>query len=291
MHARARHHTKHVLVPHKGNDYRPHLIRPAGLAAVLAFALILQVVYGFVTTGHLEVLGRVSNITTQSLVNDTNNERTKEGLSTLALNDTLSQAAFLKAQDMFENDYWAHNSPSGVTPWKWLGDVGYNYSIAGENLAKNYPTANATVVAWMNSETHRANILNERYTDVGFAVVDGELEGRDTTLVVAYYGAPVVAAAVQGEESTPVEIAAPVSTGTNPAGYFASALQSLNPMSILALGLLAIVGIVAVAAHHYRDKLPKTWKKSWRLHHGMYTLVGVIGLGVLVVLATGGGSI
>jgi hypothetical protein len=281
------------LVPLKGNQYRPHLIRPAGLSIVLAFALLLQVAYGFVTTGHLEVLGRVTNVTTEELVIGTNDERTKEGMSALQLNNTLSRAAFLKAQDMFANDYWAHVSPSGVTPWKWLGDVGYNYSVAGENLAKNYPTASATVDAWMNSETHKANILNNQYTDIGFAVVDGDLAGRPTTLVVAYYGAPVSTVAVQGEKKTaPIEIAAPVSSGgSNPIGYFASALQSLNPMSVLSLGLLAIVGIVAVAAHHYRDKLPKTWRKSWKLHHGMYTLVGVVGVGALIVLATGGGSI
>ena len=61
------------------------------------------------------------------------------------MNPKLNEAAQLKAQDMFRYNYWAHTSPRGVEPWKWLGDVGYTYSIAGENLAKNYPTAVATV--------------------------------------------------------------------------------------------------------------------------------------------------
>jgi len=117
------------------------------------------------------------------------------------------------------------------------------------------------------------------------------LDGRSTTLVVAYYGAPA-SVAVQGSETDKVVYAAPVSDGVgNPLTYFGSALQSLSPATLGALALFAIVGFVAVAAHHYRKKLPASWRKTWRLHHGMYTLIGVIGLGVIVVLATGGGQI
>lgn len=287
----ARHHTRRLLIPHKSNNYRPHLIRSQGIIAVLVIALVAQLIYGFATTGRLEILGRVSNIETTDLLSKTNEERVKEGAQALVLNESLSQAAFLKAQDMFMNDYWAHTSPSGVKPWKWLADVGYNYSVAGENLAKNYPTAPATVAAWMNSETHRANIVNNKYTDVGFAVVDGELEGRETTLVVAFYGAPVTQAATQGASTAQVEYAAPVSGQVSPLSYFGSAVQSLSPVTIISLGLLGLMAIIGVVAHHYRDRMPKAWKQSWKLHHGLYTFWGMLALGVLVIVATGGGSI
>lgn len=288
-----RKHLKHALVPHKGNHYRPHLVRLHGITAVLVIAVLLQVVYGFVSSGRLEVLGRVSSISASDLLTDTNNERAESSLPGLKVNESLSQAAFLKAQDMFANNYWAHTSPNGITPWKWLGDAGYNYDVAGENLAKNYPTADATVAAWMNSETHRANILNAKYQDVGFAVVDGVLDGRNTTLVVAYYGTPAEVAVEGAEDTTPsVVFAAPVEPGVgNPLTYFGTALQSLTPATLGALGLLAIVAAVAVAAHHYRKKLPVAWRRSWKLHHGMYTLSGVVGLALVIVLATGGGSI
>ncbi len=294
---RVAHHARTLLVPHKTNDYRPHLIRLHGIIAVLVIALLAQVVYGFATTGQLSVLGRAADISTAELLVDTNKERQDQGLSTLTLNDQLSQAAYLKAQDMFANNYWAHVSPSGVQPWKWFGDVGYNYSVAGENLAKNYPTAPATVAAWMGSETHRANILNGAYNEIGFAVVDGTLEGQSTTLVVALYGTPATAAAVEGQvEGSTVQpgrfAVSTVSDGsTGPVTYFGSALLALSPVTIMVLGLLAVVAIVGVAAHHYREKLPKTWKKSWRLHHGMYTFVGMISLGILVILASGAGQI
>lgn len=289
--SRVRHQAKHVLVPHKENEYRPHLIRAHGLIAVLVVALFSQMVYGFFTTGNVSILGRVSDIQTAELLADTNQRREQVGAEALVINPQLSDAAFLKAQNMFKEQYWAHVSPSGIQPWKWFGDVGYNYSYAGENLAKNYPSAQATVQAWMNSATHRENILNAHYKDVGFAVVDGNLNGEATTLVVALYGAPATVAAVNAASVQPTSFAAPSIASANPFMYFGSALEALSPVTIGILGLLAVVAIVGVIAHHYRKKLPKAWQKSWRTHHGMYTFVGMIVLGVLIIIATGGGSI
>jgi len=287
-------HLRKALVPHKGNHYRPHLVRLHGITAVLVVAVLMQVAYGFVSSGRLEVLGRVSSISASDLLADTNEQRAESSLPALKVNDELSAAAFMKAKDMFANNYWAHTSPNGITPWKWIGDAGYNYDVAGENLAKNYPTAQATVDAWMNSTTHRANILNTKYQDIGFAVVDGILDGRDTTLVVAYYGTPATAAAVEGaSDNTPAIVyAAPVQPGVgNPLTYFGTALQSMSPATLGSLALLAIVGAVAVAAHHYRKKLPVSWRRTWKLHHGMYTLAGTVGLALVIVFATGGGQI
>jgi len=286
------HHVKQTLVPRKGNQFRPHLVRPSGLTLVLALIVIAQFTYSFATTGGIQVLGRISDVDTPGLLQKTNDQRVEEGLAPLVTNDQLNKAAYLKAQDMIQNNYWAHTSPNGTTPWKWLADVDYNYSVAGENLAKNYPTSAATVEAWMNSPSHRDNIMNSSYTQVGFATIDGTLEGRPTSLVVAFYGTPSTATAVNGETtSAQVFAAAPIGSGSTPVGYFASAAQSLSPVSIIALGILAIVAIVAVAAHQYRQKLPMGWRKSWKLHHGLYTFGGMIVLGILIVLATGGGQI
>lgn len=294
IHARVRSHAKQVLVPHKANDYRPHLIRAHGIIAVLVIALLAQVVYGFVTTGQLSVLAKESNIQTTELLMATNVEREKVGAGDLQISAPLSDAAFLKAQNMFAEQYWAHVSPSGTEPWKWFGDVGYNYSYAGENLAKNYPTSDATVTAWMNSPTHRENLLKKEYVDVGFAVVSGELNGERTTLIVALYGAPAVAVAATATQQAPQPTFAAstvASTTQNPLAYFGTTLEALSPVTIVVLGLLAVVAIVGVIAHHHRAKLPKALKKSWRMHHGMYTFLGMISLGVLIIIATGGGSI
>lgn len=290
---KVRKHLKGALVPHKGNHYRPHLVRLHGITAVLVLAVLMQLAYGFISDGRVEVLGRVSSISASDLLTDTNTARAQSSLPSLRPNDELTSAAFAKAKDMFANNYWAHTSPSGVTPWKWLGDAGYNYDVAGENLAKNYPTSQATVDAWMASPTHRANILNTKYQDIGLAVVDGILDGRPTTLVVAYYGAPATAAVEGAKDTTPAVVyAAPVEQGVgNPLTYFGTALQSLTPATLGTLALLTLVGAVAVAAQHYRKKLPVAWRRSWKLHHGMYTLVGTVGLALVIVFATGGGSI
>lgn len=285
-------HVRHLLIPHKGNHYRPHLVRLHGITAVLVLALFMQLAYGFFTAGRLEVLGRVSNISASELLADTNAARKESSLPELKINDELSQAAFLKGRDMLANNYWAHTSPSGITPWKWLADTGYNYDVAGENLAKNYPTAEATIEAWMASASHRANILNAKYQDVGFAVVDGLLDGRDATLIVAYYGTPASAAAVAGTGDNKVVYAPAVNNGVgNPLAYFGTALQSLSPATLGALGMFVVVGLVALLAHHYRKKLPASWRKSWRQHHGMFTLAGLVGLALVMILATGGGQI
>ena len=277
------------LIPSRYNDYRPYLTRRWGLLAMLLVGVLLQLAYNTIVNGEFAVLGRSSNITVSELIEKTNQERQKAGLGELSLSQTLNDAAFSKAQDMFENNYWAHNSPSGVTPWKWLADVGYNYDVAGENLAKNFPDAGATVNAWMASPSHKANILDARYQDVGFAITDGVIDGKSTTIVVAYYGRPVSVAAAS--TTTPALNAAAVGVSLNPLTYFGSAIQSLSPATIGALALIGIASIIALLAHRYRRQLPKAWQKSWKIHHGLYKFGGLMFIAIVTVLAIGGGQI
>lgn len=280
------HRAKHVFVPHKGNDYRPHLIRTSGLTIILAIIIVMQLGYGPIIRGNVGVLGRQSNITISDLVSDTNKQRQVASLKPLELSDKLNQAAFLKAKDMFNHQYWAHTSPIGVTPWKWLADVGYNYGAAGENLAKNFNDADSTVTAWMASPTHRANILNGQYSQVGFAVADGMLNGQDTTLVVAYYGSPASASSI----SSPQQYVGNLGTG-GPLTTFGIAIQSLSPAALGTLALLVVVIFVSAAAHHYRYLLPKRFKTGWRRHHGAYKMAAACLLAILVIAVSSGGQI
>src|SRR5690606_29240443 len=111
---------------------------------------------------------------------------------------------------------------------KWLNDVNYKYSVAGENLAKNFADSSSTVDAWLASDTHRANVLEKRYTEVGFAVVQDVMNGRSTVLVVAYYALPSdQTVAVAGTQQ--VNLGGSGEGGLNPARYFASAVDSLSP--------------------------------------------------------------
>lgn len=280
---------KHLLVPHKGNEYRPHLIRWQGLSIVLALMLMVQIGYGFVTTGKVDVLGRSSDITVSGLLKETNQARTQAGLSELTLNEKLNAAAYAKAKDMFEKNYWAHDSPTGVKPWKWLADADYNYDFAGENLAKNYINSRATLDAWLASSTHRANVLGKDYTDVGFAVVEDTLNGKDTTVVVAFYASPATTQAAGVLSDT---VFAPIgSTATDSLSYFAAVFRSFTPATLVIFALLFIIMIVSMVAHHYRFKLPKRFQKTWKLHHGAYKALGVGVVIVLLVISTSTGQI
>ncbi len=120
----------------------------------------------------------------------TNQQRTNAGLNPLSLNQQLNEAATAKANDMLTHNYWAHVSPSGVTPWNFIQKTNYKYKVAGENLASGYNTAKGVVDGWMNSPSHRKNILNSKLCEVGFGVVSGKLQGKDTTIVVQMLACP-----------------------------------------------------------------------------------------------------
>ncbi len=284
-------HIKMVFVPHKANQYRPHLIRRYGLAVVLLLVIGMQVGYNVAITGR--VLGAKASISTQSLLASTNTQRADNHLPVLTMNDQLSQAAFLKAQDMFQGQYWAHVSPSGTTPWHWFGEAGYNYSYAGENLARNFSTADAATVAWMASSEHRANILDTHYTQVGFAVVDGTIDGKPTSLIVALYGEPastVATTSVAGVQVPHVEAAA--ATGTmSLVTRFGVALQSITPAALGSMMLILVVTGVALLAHTYRKKLPIALKRTWYRHHGIVKAGGMLSLCLVVVFLYSGGQI
>jgi uncharacterized protein YkwD len=103
-----------------------------------------------------------------------NAERQGKGVAALVLDGTLTQIARERAADMAKNNYFSHTSPSGQTAFNLLGGSGYVYTVAGENLARNnYPedqTASVAMTGFMNSASHRANVLDRRYQRAGFGV-------------------------------------------------------------------------------------------------------------------------
>lgn len=100
-----------------------------------------------------------------------NVERAKAGLAPLTLNWELSRVARYKSQDMKDNRYFAHNSPTYGTPFQMIRSFGLSYRTAGENIAMGYATPAAVMNGWMNSSGHRANILNASYTQIGVGYV------------------------------------------------------------------------------------------------------------------------
>jgi hypothetical protein len=186
----AKSHLLGLFVPHPQNNHKPKLIHNRSLFILLGLFFMAQSAIGIFGSVNPSILGYASQIPTETIINLTNTERKTANLNELKLNAKLSEAAYAKALDMFAKDYWAHNSPDGTEPWYFIQKSGYNYLNAGENLARDFNSAESIVNAWMNSPTHKANIMSGKYEDIGVAVVDGRLKGIETTLVVQMFGTP-----------------------------------------------------------------------------------------------------
>lgn len=179
----------HYFTPHELNNYRSKLLHHSSL---FAFALLLFVgtfAINYTHKTHPEVLGISYTITEQDLLKYTNQARQENGLPALSLNQSLITAASAKADDMFAKNYWAHFAPDGTSPWYFIKNAGYNYLFAGENLAEGFTDSKSIVDAWMNSPSHRENLLSDKYKDIGFAIEEGNLQGHDVVLVVQMFGA------------------------------------------------------------------------------------------------------
>ena len=180
----------HFFVPRHTNNFTAKLLHHDFLTIYLIIAILFGVgIKHIQQTGN--ILGYATDVTVQKLYELTNAERSKINLNGLNYNDELAAAAKQKAEDMFAKDYWSHYGPAGETPWQFILASGYQYEYAGENLAKNFMFSDGVVNAWLDSTTHRDNLLRREYTDVGFAVVNGILNGEETTLVVQMFGKPL----------------------------------------------------------------------------------------------------
>ena len=174
----------------------------------------------------------VSTVLPSVVVKLTNEERSDLSKAPLRRNATLDAAAQMKANHMAKNEYFSHYAPNGTSPWYWFDQAGYTYAYAGENLAIHFTDSTEVVDAWMDSPTHRENIVNGNFTEIGVGTAKGEYEGYETVYVVQLFGtpaappkpalAPVVAAAPAPKTTpapkptpTPVPVAAPTPVTTD----------------------------------------------------------------------------
>lgn len=131
---------------------------------------------------------QASDINASGLIDLTNQARIETGLKPLTPNHKLTQAAYRKAYDMLQNGYFAHTNPEGKPFYQWVEEEGYNYLYAGENLAIDFNTNEGVTAAWLASPSHRANIINEHYTEIGIVALRGQWQGHETTVVVQSFG-------------------------------------------------------------------------------------------------------
>ncbi len=218
---------KKAFIPHIDNNFAPHLFREAGVVAVIALTLVVFAA-GELGKNYLATNERMLAAVYPSVVVElTNKDRQDATLGTLRVSPLLEQAARLKAEDMVAKGYFAHVSPEGLDPWHWIHQVGYSYHYAGENLAINFNDSSDVTTAWMNSPTHRANLLNKDFTEIGVATVSGVIDGKQTVFVVQMFGTPKTAVA------TPISTAV-IATTTKTTTLAAATVATTSPIKVSA---------------------------------------------------------
>ncbi|TSC92972.1 MAG: calcium-chelating exported protein [Candidatus Berkelbacteria bacterium Licking1014_7] len=124
----------------------------------------------------------------ENIIEKINNQRKNFDLSELVVDVHLENAALSKAHHIIEHNYFDHYSPDGVSPWDFILSSGYDYRYAAENLAINYTDSAEVVTAWMVSESHRKNILNPKYENIGVGIATGKVNGSDSAVTVLMLG-------------------------------------------------------------------------------------------------------
>ncbi len=131
------------------------------------------------------------NLSVAGIIKYTNIERVKYGLKPLTVQPKLTRSAGLKADDMFDRQYFDHVSPQGLSASDLVKDAGYDFVLVGENLALgDFGTDQKLVQAWMDSPKHRANILNPKFTEIGIAAANGMYKGDKEWIFVQHFGKP-----------------------------------------------------------------------------------------------------
>lgn len=278
----------HYFVPSLANEHKPHFIRHGPLhfySLSLISIKVLVLVLLFIT---YPSPAKFSTITSNRILELTNTARVEEGLPVLVRNNVLDQSAMLKAQDMLDKNYFAHDSPTdGTPPWDWFKSAGYNYTFAGENLAMNFSEAEEAMTAWLDSPTHKANIMNDNYDEIGVAVVVGEIGGHQTTLVVQHFGKSFILPQVvqftrpSAEQSPSIAGTTQISSGEAIQVTFKAPSQKSWPAKIAYYAqkffwiLLIFVGINLLLTIFIRIKIQH---KPIILHALLVIMVGLLAL-------------
>jgi len=175
-------------LPSAKNDYTPDLLQKSALCLMAVLTILTFFASNFYATLWQKSAWLVATVLPAVIVENTNVEREELSLPFLIRNSILDRAALLKAEDMAKNSYFAHFSPEGISPWHWFEVAGYQYLQAGENLAIFFTDSEAVVEAWMNSPTHRSNIVNVNYQEIGVGTAKGVYQGHETVFVVQLFG-------------------------------------------------------------------------------------------------------
>lgn len=277
----------HLFLPSHTNNFKAKTLHAKGLIAIALVLVFSQSFLHIITFTRPGVLGYAANISPAEVIKLTNVKREENGLSDLVYSGTLAKAAHDKGVDMITKGYWAHVSPDGVEPWFWFQKEGYKYKYAGENLARDFSNPGSAVDAWMASPSHRENMLSPKYKEIGVAVVEGNVDGVDTTIIVQLFGTkatdtvpavPVVSAKDQvAGETAPNSVPSLLST------------QNVNPLAIsrgVALGLVMFLMTLFVV-----DAIIITRRNVVRVGGRSFAHISFLGMILAIIIIARAGRI
>ncbi|MFS8130456.1 MAG: CAP domain-containing protein [Candidatus Dojkabacteria bacterium] len=193
------------FIPTRENNQRAKLLSNKVLA-VIAIGVLS---FNLLTPVNINAQSESDKITRESLLEKHNEFRKEHNLGELRINKLLNLSAQNKADEMLRTDCWSHYCPDNRSPWEFFNDAGYDYSFAGENLAEGFYTIDKVINAWINSETHRENMLRDKYTEVGFGIVQGPYQNNENNFIVVAHFGTLKANAVFDENAKEVKITNP----------------------------------------------------------------------------------
>ncbi len=191
------------FVPCKENGFKPRVLETQFFFILLGLLVGLKILtlVSFWDNFGANIFNQVSQGDLYTL---TNEARSSNGVGKLQVSSKLEAVAQLKLADMFQGNYFAHVSPSGVDPWFWFGKANYDYKLAGENLAMSFMSSDEVLKAWLNSESHRKNLLLNEFQEIGIAVGSGMINGQQTVAVVQVFGTPRAVPVLAVKNTKPV---------------------------------------------------------------------------------------
>jgi hypothetical protein len=185
---------------------------------ILAYPLLFVILGIFL----LPKLAFLSSITNKNIIDLTNKERINLGIPALNNNELLNKAAMAKGESIIKSQTFQHDIGDKKFS-SWIKEVDYKYAYVGENLAIDFTSSEGAIKAWLNSPSHKKNLLNNKFKEIGVAVVEGNFQGKNTIIVVQIFGTTMASL------DTKV-IAEDVKTDNITAKTDEEAIKNLNPV-------------------------------------------------------------
>ena len=189
------HKVKDFFIPHHGNDHHPHLLHTKRAVFYSAFFILVKfIAVGFAAVIPMQAFLAPDVLAEQraQLIAMVENLRQSQNANQLGLNAQLDKSAYNKVDDMLEYSYFSHVSPNGYNLAYFLNQANYEYTVAGENLAMGFSSADEVMQAWMKSPLHYRNLIDTDFKEIGIGITSGLYKDKDTVFIAQHFGAPIV---------------------------------------------------------------------------------------------------